>query len=83
MKLYNISDARHFFERVLTCNGTVYVTTPDGETQNLKNVAQYMISSGIANTLNGIREINVTAEMPSDGTSLLSYVANMVLKSAV
>ena len=77
MKLYNIPNARHFFERVLTCNGTVYVTASGGKTQNLKNIAQYMINSGIVNTLNGIREINVTAEMPSDGTKLLGYAASM------
>ena len=79
MKLYNISNAGEFLTRVLDCKGMVYAVESDGRAQDLKELAQYLISSGMAGKIEGIREIDLAVEKPVDRTLLLNYVAGMKL----
>ena len=48
MKVYDISNARSFFERVLKCTGSVYSLDASGNRTNLKDMAEYCIGSGMA-----------------------------------
>lgn len=79
MKLYNISNAGEFLNRVLECKGMVYAVEPDGKAQDLKELAQYLIGSGMADKIDGFREIDLAVEKPVDRTLLLNYVAGMKL----
>lgn len=79
MKLYSISNAGEFLNRVLDCKGMVYAVEPDGEAQDLKLLAQYLINSNMADRIDGFREIDLVVEKPADRVLLLNYVAGMKL----
>ena len=80
MKLFNINDARKFFERVLNCEGAVYCRDRDGKTYDMKRMAEYSIRSGMAEGMKGIDEIDLTFEKPSDVMAMLSYAKQMVME---
>lgn len=79
MKLYNITNAAEFLNRVLACRGMVYAVEADGRAHDLKALAQYLISSNMADKIDGIREIDLAVEKPADRALLLNYVAGMKL----
>ena len=79
MKLYTISNAEEFLTRVLDCKGMVYAIEADGKAQDLKALAQYLISTGMAGKIDGFREIDLVFEKSVDRTLLLNYVAGMKL----
>lgn len=47
--------------------------------RTLKELARYLISSGLADKIDGIHEIDLAVEKPVDRTLLLNYVEGMKL----
>lgn len=76
MKIYGISNVSAFLDRVMRCKGKVYSVESDGETRDLKATAGYLINSGIAGHLAGIREIDLDVEKPADVRMLMTYVCH-------
>ena len=52
---------------------------PMAERRTLKELARYLISSGLADKIDGIHEIDLAVEKPVDRTLLLNYVEGMKL----
>ena len=77
MIFYNIPNAGQFFSRVLACRGDVFARGADGQTRNLKDMAEYCIQTGIAESMSGIREIDVKAANPADAQSWIQYAMQM------
>ena len=59
--------------------GMVYAVEADGKAQDLKELVRYLISSGLADKIDSIHEIDLAVEKPVDRTLLLNYVAGMKL----
>ena len=77
MKVYNISNARSFFERVLKCTGSVYSLDASGNRTNLKDMAEYCIDSGMAGQMRGIDEMDLSFERDEDLMSLMRFAMQM------
>ncbi len=80
MKLYNISNVRQFLDAVLECDGKVSMVNTDGEKQNLKDMAHYLINTGMADKVDRIPELSVEVDSTSDGATLLYFAAHMYKK---
>ena len=52
---------------------------PMAKRRTLKELARYLISSGLADKIDGIHEIYLAVEKPVDRTLLLNYVEGMKL----
>ena len=66
MKLYNIPSARRFMEKILECTGRIYKREADGSAQDMRELAQYLINSGMADQITGIQEIDLVIESVDD-----------------
>ena len=77
MKLYNIPNARRFMEKILECTGRIYKREADGSAQDMREMAQYLINSGMADQITGIQEIDLVIESVDDMVILLNYAAGM------
>ena len=77
MKIFRISNARRFFEKVASCTGGVYATDAEGHQQDYKALAGYLIQSGMAGNIASIPEVDLTVEKPSDVRMLLEYMVQM------
>ena len=77
MKIYNIANAERFLGRVLSLEGEAYSVKADGQRQDLKEMARFLISSGMADRLGVIRELDVKLENESDAMRLISYAMEM------
>ena len=77
MKIYNIANAEQFMGRVLNLKDEAYSVKADGQRQDLKEVARFLISSGMARQLGVIRELDVKVEDESDAMRLISYAMEM------
>ena len=75
MTFFNISNAKRFFERILTCKGNVYSAENGKQAKDLKKTAEYFLSSGIAEHMGGIDRIDVRVEQPCDAANLMRYMA--------
>ena len=77
MKLYNIPSAGKFLRKIAACKGEARCVQPDGKVTDLKAMSQFLIRSGMADQLDGIREIDVRLEDQSDAVMLMRYAAQM------
>ena len=77
MKLYDIPSAGRFLRKIAGCKGEVRCAKPDGEITDLKSMARFLIQSGMADQLGGIREIDVRLEDQSDAVMLMKFAAQM------
>ncbi|MBQ3303427.1 MAG: hypothetical protein IJH25_13450 [Clostridia bacterium] len=77
MKIYGISNAREFFDRVQRCAGNVYRVDGDGQKKDLKEMAGYLTCSGMLDNLGAIPEINVVLDDPSDFNLMLRYALQL------
>lgn len=77
MKFFNISNVRSFFEEILACEGRVERIAEDGERQDLKRMAEYLISSGMLGYMRGIDCIELSAERAGDRQRLMRHMAEM------
>ena len=77
MKLFAISNTEKFLNRVLSCSGTVYSVSAEGEKTDLKAMARYLVRSGMAERTNGIQEINLVFEHKDDALKLRRFAAEM------
>lgn len=73
MKLFNITDARTFFERVLQCQGWIGSIERDGSERDLKQIAREMLASGMVKHIGVIRRIDLRVEEPADKGLLLNF----------
>ena len=83
MKLYNIPSAGKFLRKIANCQGEVRCVKPDGEITDLKAMARFLIQSGMADQLGGIREIDVRLEDQSDAILLMNFAAQMNCRGRV
>ena len=77
MKIFRISNVRRFFEKVASCTGGVYATDADGNQQDYKALAEYLIQCGMAGSIASIPEVDLKVEKPSDVRMLLEYMVQM------
>jgi len=77
MKLYNISSPEKFLRKVLSCTGRAYCVQSGGQPTDLKELARFLINSGMANQLDGIREIDLRLENQDDAVMLMDFAAQM------
>ena len=77
MKLYNISSAGTFLSKVVNCTGGAWYVRPDGERADLKEMARFLIRTGMADQLDGIREIDLRLDNSADTVMLMNYAAQM------
>lgn len=75
MTFYNISNAERFFERVLACEGNVYLNEADRQPRDLKQTAEYLLSTGMAKYMGGIEQIEVRVEESGDAQKLMRFMA--------
>ena len=81
MKVYNIEDTRRFFEVISECSGDVEVVGRDGKMIEMKDrdVAR-VFEAAFSDAV--IPEMVLKFSRPEDGMRVLSFLANMKLKSA-
>lgn len=77
MKLFNIPNARSFYEVVLSCQGRVFRDDETRISHDLKSEAQYLISSGVTSYMGGIERLDVRVENPRDAQLLMRYSSQM------
>ncbi len=73
MKFYGILDSRAFFEQVQGCAGKVYRVDERGEKEDLKELAGYLMRSGLMDSFGAIPEINLALENAADFDRMLKY----------
>ena len=59
MKFFDIQNTREFYENILRCSGEIRQIEADGSERDLKAMAGWLIGSGMADRLKGIREIDL------------------------
>ena len=74
MTFYNIKDVTSFMKRVSECQGGVFSQDTG---RDMRPMAEYLLSSGMAVHMNGIDELNVTVEKHEDAIRLMRYMSEM------
>lgn len=77
VKFFNILNVHSFFEEILACEGRVERIAEGGERQDLKRMAEYLISSGMLSCMRGIDSIEVVAERACDRQRLMRHMREM------
>lgn len=77
MKLFNIPNAKSFYEVVLACQGRVFRDDETRTRHDLKSEAQYLISSGVTSYMGGIERLDISVENPRDAQMLMRYSSQM------
>lgn len=83
MKLFAISNTEKFLNKVLACSGMVYSVSANGEKTDLKAMARSLVRSGMAERMNGIKEIDLVFEHKDDAVKLLRFAAEMIRDTKV
>lgn len=77
MKIFNIPNAGCFLRKVMTCSGSARCVQADGASTDLKEMARFLIQSGMADRIGHIDEINLTLEDHADAIMLMNFAAEM------
>ena len=64
-------------QKILECTGRIYKREADGSGRDMREMAQYLIDSGMADQITSIREIDLVIENVDDMVMLLNYAAGM------
>lgn len=73
MKLFGISNSKSFYEKILCCAGNVYREDGNGNRQDMKALAEYLIHAGVLDTMGPIPEIALSIDDPSDVVRMMNY----------
>lgn len=77
MKIFGISDAIGFFEKIQHCAGGVYSFDENGEKRDMKRMAEYLTWSGMLKNISKIPEVDIVLEDASDFKMMLGYVFSL------